>query len=86
MKIFDYYSDYDFGHDLYVTLGQFENFNIIDFEIHTSEYWSWEPNIRLTFEFFAGTIFTIKLSALSFSVDFAFVSYKYPYNLSHTKE
>lgn len=86
MKLFDYYIDYDFGHDLYVTLGQFKNFNIIDFQIHTSEYWSWEPNIRLTFEVFAGTVFTIKFSAWSFSFDFDFVSYKYPYNLSHTRE
>jgi len=86
MKLFDYYIDYDFGHDLYFTLGQFENFNIIDFEIHTSEYWSWEPNIRLTLELFTGKVFSVKLSAWSFSFDFDFISYKHPYNLSHTRE
>lgn len=86
MKLFDSYYDYDFGHDLYFTIGQFKNFNILDCEIHTSEYWSWEPNIRLTFEVFAGTVFTIKFSAWSFSFDLDLISYRYPHNLSHTRE
>ena len=86
MKLFDFYKDYDYGHDLYITIGQFNNFNLIDAEIHTSEYWSWEPNIRLSFEFLAGTLFTIKFSAWSFSFDLDFISYRYPFNLSHTRE
>ena len=86
MKLFDYYYDYDFGHDLSITIGQFKNFNILDAELHTSEYWSWAPNIRLTFGVFDGTLFTIRFSAWSFSFDLNFISYRYQFNLSHTRE
>lgn len=86
MKLFDAYTDYDYGHDAYFTIGQFHNFNILDVELHTTEYWSWEPNIRLTFEVLAGTVFTVKFSAWSFSFDLDFISYRCPFNLSHTRE
>jgi hypothetical protein len=86
MKLFQTFYDYDFGHDFYVTIGQFENFNILDAEIHTSEYWTWEPNIRLTLSIFDGTIFTIRFSAWSVSFDLDFISYRSPFNLSHTRE
>ena len=86
MKLFETFYDYDFGHDFYVTIGQFENFNILDAEIHTSEYWTWEPNIRLTLSIFDGTIFTIRFSAWSVSFDLDFISYRSPFNLSHTRE
>jgi len=85
MKLFDFWKDRDFGWDIYLTIGQFKNFNILDAEIHSSEYWSWEPNIRLTFEVLAGTIFTIRFSAWSFSFDLNFISYRYQFNLSHTR-
>jgi hypothetical protein len=86
MKLFDYYYDYDYGHDFSFTIGQFENLNILDAEIHTSEYWSWEPNIRLTFEVLTGTVFTIRFSAWSLSFDLNLISYRCPFNLSHTRE
>jgi hypothetical protein len=86
MKLFDVYTDYDYGWDGYFTIGQFKNFNILDAEVHTSEYWSWEPNIRLTFGVFDGTLFTIRFSAWSFSLDLNLVSYRYQFNLSHTRE
>jgi hypothetical protein len=86
MKLFDFYGDVDFGYDAYITIGQFENFNILDAELHTSEYFSWAPNIRLTFEVLNGTVFTIRFSAWSFSFDLDFISYRCPFNLSHTRE
>ncbi len=86
MKLFETFYDYDFGHDFYVTIGQFENFNVFDVEFHTSEYWTWEPNIRLTLGIFDGTIFTIRFSAWSVSFDLDFISYRSPFNLSHTRE
>jgi hypothetical protein len=86
MKLFETFYDYDFGHDFYVTIGQFENFNVFDVEFHTSEYWTWEPNIRLTLSIFDGTIFTIRFSAWSVSFDLDFISYRSPFNLSHTRE
>jgi len=86
MKLFDYFVDYDFGWDIYATIGQFENFNVLDTTIHTSEYWTWEPNIRLTLNIFDGTIFTIRFSAWSVSFDLDFISYRSPFNLSHTRE
>ena len=86
MKLFDFWKDRDYGWDIYFTIGQFKNFNLIDAEIHTSEYLSWEPNIRLTFGVFDGTLFTIRFSAWSFSLDLNLVSYRYQFNLSHTRE
>jgi hypothetical protein len=86
VKLFDYYYDYDYGHDAHLTIGQFENLNIIDAEVHTSEYWTWEPNIRLTLSVFDGTVFTIRFSAWSVSFDLDFISYRSPFNLSHTRE
>ena len=86
MKIFDAYYDFDFGHDAYFTIGQFNNFNLLDAEVHTSEYWTFEPNIRLTLSVFDGTVFTIRFSAWSVSFDLDFISYRSPFNLSHTRE
>jgi hypothetical protein len=86
VKFFDFWKDRDFGEDFYFTIGQFKNFNILDVELHTSEYWSWEPDIRLTFEVLAGTLFTIRFSAWSLSFDLDLISYRYPFNLSHTRE
>jgi hypothetical protein len=86
VKIFDYYYDYDFGHSVYFTLGQFNIFNILDAEIHTSEYWTWEPNIRLTLSIFDGKVFSFGIEVLSFSLSMSFIPYRYPMNLSHTRE
>jgi hypothetical protein len=86
MKLFDFWRDYDFGEDIYFTIGQFNNFNILDAEIHSSEGWSWKPDIRLTFEILSGTLFTIRFSAWSFSFSMSLVPYRYQFNLSHTRE
>jgi hypothetical protein len=86
VKIFDFFHQEDFGHDLYLTIGQFKNFNILDAEIHTSEYWTWEPNIRFTLEFLCGKVFALDLTIWSFSIGFDFISYRHPFNLSHTRE
>jgi hypothetical protein len=86
MRIFDAYNEWDYGFSGYFTIGQFENFNILDAELHTTEFWSWAPNIRLTFEVLNGTVFTIRFSAWSFSFDLDFISYRCPFNLSHTRE
>jgi hypothetical protein len=86
VKLFDYYYDYDYGHDLYATIGKFENFNLLDTTIHTSEYWTWEPNIRLTLSVFDGSIFSVGIEVLSFSLGMSFIPYRYPMNLSHTRE
>ena len=86
VKLFDYYYDYDYGHDLYATIGQFENFNLLDATIHTSEYWTWEPNIQLSMSVFGGNVFSFGIEVLSFSLCMSFISYRYPMNLSHTRE
>jgi hypothetical protein len=86
MKLFDYYYDYDYGHDFHLTIGQFKNFNLLDAEIHTSEYWSWEPNIHLTLSAFSGKVFALDLHLWSFSIGLDFISYRHPFNLSHTRE
>jgi hypothetical protein len=86
VKLFDKFYDYDFGHDLYLTIGQFENFNVLDASFHTSEYFSWEPNIRLTLSVFDGKVFSFNLQMWSVSFDLDFISYRAPFNLSHTRE
>lgn len=86
IRLFDKFYDYDYGHSAYFTIGQFENFNILDAEFHTSEYWSWSPDIRLTLEILAGTLLTVKFSVWSFSFDLDLISYRSPFNLSHTRE
>ena len=86
MKLFDCYYDYDYGHDLYATIGQFENFNVLDATIHTSEYWSWEPNIELTLSVFNGSMFSLGIEIFSFSFSMSLIAYRFPMNLSHTRE
>jgi hypothetical protein len=86
MKLFDYFVDYDFGWDIYAIIGQFENFNLLDTTIHTSEYWTWEPNIHLTLSVFDGSIFSFCIEVLSLSFSMSLIPYRYAMNLSHTRE
>jgi hypothetical protein len=86
MKLFDFFHQEDYGQEIYLTIGQFENLNILDASFLSTEYWSWEPDIRLTFEVLAGTLFTIRFSAWSFSFDLDLISYRSPFNLSHTRD
>jgi hypothetical protein len=86
MKLFDFFYEEDFGHDVYFTVGQFRNFNILDGQIHTSEYWSWEPNIRFGISIFDGSVFSLNFHISSLSLDIDFLNYRCPMNLSHTRE
>jgi len=86
MRLFDFYTTVDYGGDAYFTLGQFKNFNIIDAEFHTTDYWDWSPNIRLTLSVFNGSIFSFGIEVLSFSFSMSLVPYQYAMNLSHTRE
>jgi hypothetical protein len=81
MKLFDFFYEEDFGHDVYFTVGQFRNFNILDGQIHTSEYWSWEPDIRLTLGVFSGTVFSVEFRIWAFSIGFNFISYRSPFHI-----
>ena len=84
--MFDAYTEWDYGRDAYLTIGQFENFNIIDASFHSSSYWNWEPNIRLTLSVFDGSIVSFGIEVLSFSLSMSFIPYRFPMNLSHTRE
>jgi hypothetical protein len=86
MRMFDFWKDRDFGEDIYLTIGQFENFNILDAELHTSEYFSWNPRMRLTLGFLCGKVFSVDFSIWSFSFSIDLISYEAPYNLAHTRE
>jgi hypothetical protein len=86
VKLFDVYTDYDYGWDGHFTIGQFKNFNLIDAEIHSSEYWSWNPRMRLTLGFLCGKVFSVDFSIWSFSFSIDLISYEAPYNLAHTRE
>jgi hypothetical protein len=86
VKIFDFYTEWDYGRDAYLTIGQFHNFNIIDAQFHTSSYWNWEPNIHLTLSVFDGSIVSFGIEVLSFSFSMSFIPYRYAMDLSHTRE
>ena len=86
MKLFDYYYDYDYGHDLYAIIGQTDWCNLCDITIHTTEFWSWEPSIRLTVGLFDGKAFSFELSVFHCSFYLGLMSYRSPMDLSHTRE
>lgn len=86
MKLFDFYYDYDYGHDLYIVLGHFIRFNLLEFEIHTTRYWSWEPDINLSLGLFNGQFLKFRLDFWTFSFSFSLFSYRAPMDLSHTRE
>ena len=86
MRLFDFFHQEDYGQEIYLTIGQFDNFNIIDASFFSSSYWDWEPNIRLTLSVFNSSIFSFGIEVLSFSFSMSLVPYKYPMNLSHTRE
>ena len=86
MKLFDFYTMWDYGRDAYLTIGQFENFNIIDASFHSSSYWNWEPNIQLSMSVFDGSIVSFGIEVLSFSLSMSLIPYRYAMDLSHTRE
>ena len=86
LKLLDYHYDYDYGHDVYTIVGQFNKFNLFDATIHTTEYWSWEPNLQLTLSLFDGRVFSLNFSILSLTVYMNFLSYRCPMNLTHTRK
>ena len=86
MKLFDAYRERDYGIDAYLTIGQFKNFNLLDASFHSSDYWNWEPNIQLSMSVFGGSVFSFAIEVLSFSLSMSLVPYRFPMNLSHTRE
>jgi len=86
MRLIDFYTTVDYGRDAYLTLGQFENFNILDAQFHSSSYWDWEPNLEVTLSVFSGSVFSLGIRFLSFSFSVSLIPYRCPMNLSHTRE
>jgi len=86
MRLIDFHTQWDYGRDAYLTLGQFKNFNILDASFHSSCYWDWEPNLELTLSVFDGSVFSFGIRFLSFSLSMSFIPYRYAMNLSHTRE
>jgi hypothetical protein len=86
VKLFDAYRERDYGIDAYLTIGQFKNFNLLDASFHSSDYWNWEPNIQLSMSVFGGSVFSFAIEVLSFSLSMSLVPYRFPMNLSHTRE
>jgi hypothetical protein len=86
MKLFDFFQQEDYGQEIYLTIGQFENFNLIDAQFHSSCYWDYEPNVSLTLSIFNGSVFSFGIEVLSFSLSMSFIPYRFPMNLSHTRE
>jgi len=86
MRLIDFYTQWDYGREAYLTLGQFENFNVLDVQFHSSCYWTWEPNLELSLSFFNGSVFSLGIRFLSVSFSVCLIPYRFPMNLSHTRE
>ena len=86
MKLFDFFTQYDYGREIYFIIGNSPRLNLLQFELHFTEYWSWIPNIRLTFELFSGKVFGMRLSVWSVSLYIDILHYRFPMNLNHTRE
>ena len=86
MRLIDFYSEWDFGNDAYLIIGQFRNFNVLDASFHLSSYWDWEPNVSLALSVFAGSVFSFHIEILSLSFNMNLIPYRYAMNLSHTRE
>jgi hypothetical protein len=84
--LFDFYKCWDYGWDVYLILGQFRKFNLFQAMFHQSIYMDWEPNVSLGFSLFSGSVlsFRIEIYSLTFYCDF--ISYRYPTDLSYTRE
>ena len=86
MKLFDFLTQYDYGREIYFIIGNSPELNLLQLELHITEFWSWEPDIRLTFEFLAGKVFGMRLTLWSVSLDVDILNYRYPMDLNHTRE
>jgi hypothetical protein len=86
MKLFDFFTQYDYGREIYLIIGNSPRLNLFQLELHTTEYFSWEPNIRLTFELFSGKVFGIRLTLWSVSLYIDILHYRFPMDLNHTRE
>jgi hypothetical protein len=86
MKIFNQYYSYDYGHDAYFIIVNSPRLNLLQVELHTTEYWSWEPDIRLTFEMFSGKVLGIRLILWSVALAVDILNYRYPMDLTHIRE
>jgi hypothetical protein len=86
MRLFDAYTEWDYGRDTYLVIGQFRKFNVLDASFHLSSYWDWEPNVSLSLSVFAGSVFSFRIEILSLSLSMNLISYRYAMDLSHTRE
>jgi len=86
MKMFDFFTQYDYGREIYFIIGNSPELNLFQLELNITEYFSWEPDIRLTFELFSGKVFGMRLSLWSVSLDVDILQYRYPMDLTHTRE
>jgi hypothetical protein len=86
MKLFDAFYEEDFGHDLYLLVGQFNSFNLLEVEIHTTRFWSWEPDIHFSLGLFNGKFLSIQIELWSFSLNFSLISYRAPMDFTYIRK
>jgi len=48
VKIFDFFTQYDYGREIYFIIGNSPELNLFQLELNITEYFSWEPDIRFT--------------------------------------
>ena len=83
MRIFDFYTEWDYGRDAYLIIGQFRKLNLFEAAFYSSSDWDWEPNIRFGISIFNGSVFSLNFHISSISLDIDFLNYRCPMNLSY---
>ena len=83
MKLFDFYTEWDYGRDAYLIIGQFRKLNLFEARFYSSSYWDWEPNIRFGIGIFGGSVFSFQVHISSLSLDIDFLNYRCPMDLSY---
>jgi hypothetical protein len=81
VKFVDFLITEDFGHDAYIIIGQFKNFNILDIVYRSSSYQFLEPNINLSFGFFDGNVVSFSIRAWNVGLSLSFLSYRCPLSM-----
>lgn len=86
MKLFDFHTEWDYGRNAYLIIGQFRKLNLFEFTFYSTVYWDWEPKIRFAIAIFDGSVLSFDINILSFSLGMDFLNYRCPMDLSYYRE
>lgn len=70
-KILSFNKVYDFGHEFYLKFISYRTFCLFFFSVRHSEFFSWEPNLKLNITALNGNLFGIAFHAFNIVVEFS---------------